>query len=156
MKKGSVFFAVFILAFALFFCFQSLTYENLKTKLLPLVVSVVTLLLAGANLVNELAKRPKGKEDEESAEGKKKANKKESLRFYMTYFGWSLGLVLGIYLLGFLISIPIFISLFLTLHGQKFLKSASIAVLTTAILYAVFVLVFKTELYEGIVIQMLV
>jgi uncharacterized protein YqhQ len=154
MKKGSTYFAIFIFAFALFFCVYALTFSQMKTKLVPLAVSVVTLILAGIQLGTELLKKPRKQDDKESKDACNVSDEKE-LHLYVTYFAWSIGLILGIYLLGFLISIPIFILSFLLLHGQRLYKSALVAAITTISLYVIFVLIFKIDLYEGIVVRML-
>jgi Tripartite tricarboxylate transporter TctB family len=154
-KKGGTYFTIFILAFALFFCVYSLTFGQIKTKLLPLAVSVLTLILAGIQLGTELVKKRRAQEEKDLNETGKGSNRKDDLHFYVTYFIWSLGLILGIYLLGFLISIPIFIFSFLLLHGQKSYKSALTAAIMTISLYVVFVLIFKIDWYEGIVVRML-
>jgi ABC-type sugar transport system permease subunit len=156
MKKGSIYFAVFIFVFALFFCVYSLTFSQMKTKLVPLAVSVVTLILAGIQLGTELLKKPRKQDDKESKDAGNVSDEKNELHLYVTYFAWSIGLILGIYLLGFLISIPIFILSFLLLHGKSLYRSALIAVITSISLYVIFVLIFKIDLYEGIALRMLI
>jgi hypothetical protein len=154
MKKGSFYFAIFVFALALFFFVSALTFGAMKSKLLPLIVSSVTLILAGIEVTIELLKRRCRQEDKESVDKSEKGGK-DDLRSYITYFAWTLGLIVGIYLLGFLISIPVFILSFLLSHGQRFSKSVFIAAFNTLIIYLIFVIVFKTELYEGIAIKML-
>jgi hypothetical protein len=155
MKKGSIYFAAFILACALFFFFYALTYSHIKTKLLPLAVAVITLILVGIELGSELVRKRRRQECHESKDAGDGSDNKEDLRLYVPYFGWSLGLILSIYLLGFLITIPGFILSFLLLHDEKFFKSALIASITSISLYVVFVSIFKIELYKGIVVKML-
>ena len=154
MKKGSFYFAIFVFALALFFFSLSLTFGAMKSKLLPLIVSSVALILAGIEVRIELLKRRSRQEGKESVD-KGEKDRKDDLRLYVTYFAWMLGLIVGIYLLGFMISIPVFILSFLLSHGQRFSKSAFIAAFNTLIIYLIFVIIFKTELYEGIAIKML-
>jgi hypothetical protein len=154
MKKGSIYFAVFIFVFALFFCVYSLTFSQMKTKLVPLAVGVITLILGGIQLGTELVKKPRKQDDNASNDTSNGSDEKDELHLYVTYFAWSVGLILGIYLLGFLVSIPIFILSFLLLHGKSLYRSALVSIITSISLYIVFVLIFKIDLYEGIALRM--
>jgi len=155
MRKGSIYFIVFVLVMAMFFGVYSITYSQTKTKLLPLAVSAIMFILGVAQLVDELNKKKIAQENNGPEEVGRKKDQSSKLLPHVIYFAWLLGLIFGIYILGFIISIPIFIFCFLLLHGENWYKSVSTAAITTIILHVVFVLIFKFNLYEGKFFSML-
>ena len=67
--------------------------------------------------------------------------------------GWVLGFPLAIYLFGFLVAIPVFILGFIKLRGRSWAIAVTIAAITTVIIYGIFELGLKSDLWEGLVFR---
>lgn len=159
--KPSVYALIAIMVVALFFGGVSLTYSDIKLSLLPILVCGLIFVLAAIELMRDLKK---GKEEDKGLKEKDKglieqtAEEAETAvrsqkRLYILTLAWMAGLILAIYIVGFLVSIPLFIGSFLKTHGCGWFKSITLAVVTTAIFYGVFVVMLEVPLFMGVLFE---
>ena len=150
--KPSSYFLIGILLVALFAFINSLTFTRLKLSLVPLIMSGIIIVLAGVELFREIRQKPqvkkaKDKNDEDDLD----INTKGQLKDYMIIFCWLIGFLAGIYIVGFVAAIAIFIFGYLKWYGHTWLKSIALAVAATIIIYVMFVILLKLELFRGII-----
>jgi hypothetical protein len=159
MKKmtGDSYLLIGIMVCTLAFGFISLTYPELKTKLVPGTVSGIVFVLAGIQLGKELSKKEKERSDKQT-----KADADDDFseaptewRENMVGFAWLAGFLVGIYLVGFVIGILFFVFLFMKLNRFGWMRSIITAVLATATIYVVFIVVLRANLFTGIIIEAL-
>jgi uncharacterized membrane protein len=152
--RGDSYLLIGIMTFALAFGLMSLTYPDLKTKLVPATVSVIVFVLAGIQLGKELSQ--KEQPDKESKTNVIDETLPVSVfgwREDLVAFAWMLGFTGAIYLVGFHFSTLLLILSFMKLNRLGWLKSIFTAVLTTATIYVVFVAVLQADLYTGVITQ---
>jgi len=149
-KRESIYSYIVALAFGLVIVGLSLGMEYFSAKMLPLVISSVVIILAAIGLSREILARGESgtttaPDETDSGEGAG-----ESWYQYALVGIWLVGLLLAIYLVGFIIAIPLFVLSYMKTHGTKWRSAITFAVLTTAIVYGVFVVALKVYLYEGL------
>ena len=162
--KGSFFVTLVLLVFLLIFLGLALSYGP-KEKLIPLGVLVPCIVLAIILLLGEkypnliklfdlkasmLAqthfKKPPDAENATNPIGWD--NKILSICI------WSSGFFLLVFLCGFLIAIPIYLLLFLKLYGNiKWIKAATVALITWGAVYIFFEILLGEELFRGILFR---
>ncbi len=154
-KKGIIYVYIVIMVFALVILGLSVGAEYFRFKLIPLIVSGFVLILSAIGLRREILARDKSGTTatrDETDDGKET---RESWYRYSLIGAWVVGFLLAIYLLGFITAIPLFLLSYLKTHGAKWRIAITIAVLTTAIIYGVFILGLKVYLYEGLLFRWL-
>lgn len=123
--------------------------EYFTSKLLPMLIAALILLLAAIGLVREVrqgvrpgrgtpAKAPGGGEDSPGWSG------------YLPMSGWILGFLAGIYLLGFVAAVLILVFSYLKVHGMRAPTCVLYALAATAVTYALFGVALKIHLYPGL------
>jgi hypothetical protein len=162
MMKVNSYLLVIIIIVSLIFGGVSLTYSNLKMKLLPLIVSGLLLVLAVIELTREILahKRAPGK-NQALPEGAPHVTANEEvglesdgdIRGDLVGFAWLMGMIIGTYLLGLLVSIPLFMLIYLINHDIGWIKSSVMAVVTVISIYLIFVKVLQVELFQGIILE---
>lgn len=139
---------LFVLAASLFMIVWSFVGENYRfeSKLLPVLIGSIVVLLAAVGLCNEVRaqKTPKASSSVDSAFDQ------ETWRGYLVHFGWLVGFLLAIYLIGYLLAIPIFLFSYTKRLGSSFLVAIASALIVTAFIYAAFVLALDVKLYRGL------
>ena len=113
LKESSLLLLI-ILIIARMFGAVSLSYTDLKMKLMPLIVSGLIVILSVFQLWNELTLNPS--ESSPNCEDRE-ANKKETMG-NISGLAWMAGTAIGILLAGFFISMTLFMFLYLKTHGQ--------------------------------------
>jgi hypothetical protein len=137
------YFLIAVIALALVFLVNSLTFPEVRMKIMPVFASSLVIVLSSIQLAKEvIARRRKTPKTGPKAE--------EGLRKNILTFVWFAGIVVAIYLAGFLISIPLFVVLYLRLQGKNWFISAISAVSTIVVLYLVFIVALQVELYPGL------
>jgi hypothetical protein len=151
--KPSSYFLIGILLVALFAFVNSLMFAKLKMQLVPLIMSGIIIVLAGVELFREVKRKPEVKKAKETkaSEEDLEFNTKGQLKDYMIIFCWLIGFLAGIYIVGFVAAIAIFIFGYLKWYGHTWLKSIALAVAATIIIYVMFVILLKLELFRGII-----
>jgi len=143
-----------IMVFTLAFGFISLTYPAVKTKLVPGTVSGLVFVLAGIQLWKELShKEQSEKESKADAIDEESPESEVGWRENLVAFAWLSGFLVAIYLLGFLTSILLFIFLYMKLNRRGWTSSIITAVLATTLIYLIFVVVLRADLFPGIIIE---
>jgi hypothetical protein len=144
IKLGS-FFLIFILLLSIFAAGISIGFGYLDALLAPLLISIMIFILAAIELRRELLSEEKRPQD--IAERWK--GRTELHRFGMA-LGWMGGFALGIYILGFFLSIPVFAFTYVKLRGRGWLQACVFAVCLTLILYLIFEMGLRSQLYRGL------
>ena len=143
-----------IMVFTLAFGFISLTYPAVKTKLVPSTVSGLVFVLAGIQLWKELSHKEQSEKDSKAdAIDEESPESEVGWRENLVAFAWLSGFLVAIYLLGFLTSILLFIFLYMKLNRRGWTSSIITAVLATALIYLIFVVVLRADLFPGIIIE---
>jgi hypothetical protein len=157
MKKmtGDSYLLIGIMLFTLAFGLVSLTYPQMKTKLVPATVSAIAFVLAGIQLLKELSKKEKEKPVKES-----KTDEEDDIveapsgwRENLVVFAWLSGFLLAIYLVGFIIGTLLLVWSYMKFKGFGWMKSSITAGLATGTIYVVFIVVLKADLFTGIIIE---
>jgi len=146
--KGNAYFLMLILAVILLIIIFSLTMEDLKSKLLPVLMGGGTFILATMELVRELRSGKTLTEDKRTTIGAAER------RGYLIAGMWIVGFFLAIYLLGFNIATALFVLTYMKMHNTGWFQSITYAVLTTAGIYGIFQYLMKVDLCPGIVFTM--
>ena len=128
------YFLIALMAIMLFLGIYALTYNDIKTKLMPTAVCSIGFVLAANELRKELTGQKKQASDDVVANVQMSEDGPtptvNELRSYVIGFAWVIGLFLSAYLIGFLISTPLFVFVYMITHGRTFLASC----ITTAVM----------------------
>lgn len=153
MKPGT-YFLIGIIAVMLFFGIYALTYDSIKTKLLPLLICGITFVLAAIELGRELLTARESRvaivpEVEDSQTGGVARWKK-----YAPVIAWMAGYLVAIYLFGFLMSTPLFMLAYLKFQSRHgWLRSAAVTAAASTSLYLLFVVALQTRLFSGLIFR---
>jgi hypothetical protein len=156
MKKmtGDSYLLIGIMVCTLAFGLVSLSYPELKTKLVPAIVSAIVFILAGIQLGKELSQ--KEQPDKADRADKKSPESVFEWRDNLVGFSWLAGYLVSLYLVGFHMSTLLLVSSYMKLSRFGWVKSMVTAVLATATIYVVFVVVLEADLYPGIITEAIV
>ncbi|MFC1907309.1 tripartite tricarboxylate transporter TctB family protein [Chloroflexota bacterium] len=129
-----------------------LMMEYFASKLLPIVISSIVLGLASIGLGREILTVRKQQETVSQGDREVEASgqPQETWHGYLLNGAWVVGFVLGLYFLGFLIAAPLFILSYMRWLRTRWHVTIICAILAPAILYAVFEVALKVELYRGL------
>jgi hypothetical protein len=149
-KKENIISYVVCIAIALVFGITSLTYQYFVAKIVPLITCGLVILLAGIGILTEVRKQKRAGEPEP----KKVTSDEEARETWPRYARtgiWLVGLFIAIFIFGFLIAIPVFLFAYLMIYKTRWYVALSITVITSGILYAVFVVLLKVSVYKGLI-----
>lgn len=150
------FLIVVLLAMSVFFV-ASLGYSDIKVKLMPALMSGLTIVLALFALIQDLKAGARQNmptdEDGDVIEDEKIIG--TPLRAYFQAFLWFAGLIALVYGLGFIIAVPLWMFVYLWRHGSQWWTAILLGVGMIVIIYLVFTTLLQIELYPGIVIEWL-
>lgn len=163
-KKAEIIFSLFLLLMFLTSVIIAISYDR-QTRMFPLIIGVPGLILCvilfSSYYIPTVSKRlttikqkeffkANDKEEQEDDEKKKKEFKKVSLK-ELNITIWIIGLLIIIYILGFMITIPLFIFLFLKFREKEnLIISILFSVSSWVVIYIMFILILKAQLYGGI------
>lgn len=163
-KKAEIIFSLFLLLMFLTSVIIAISYDR-QTRMFPLIIGVPGLILCvilfSSYYIPAVSKRlttikqkeffkANDKEEQEDDEKKKKEFKKVSLK-ELNITIWIIGLLIIIYILGFMITIPLFIFLFLKFREKEnLIISILFSVSSWVVIYIMFILILKAQLYGGI------
>lgn len=147
---------------------------NPLARLLPLVVAIPIFILSVVQFLLDLrealgegrAKTAKGAKEPSATEqfpegqskekGKRKLTPQEARRGELLAVGWIFGFFALIILVGFQIAIALFVFLFTRLYGREGWQTCiGLAAVCWIIVYVVFVVMLKSNLYPGVVFEAL-
>lgn len=153
--RGSSYFFIAIILVSLAFIGRSLGMEYFQSKLLPLVVGGIVLVLSGIGLGHDLRAKRKPEASVTGGVVDGSVEARGELRVYLRVGAWVVGFVLAIYLFGFILAIPLFILSYMKSHDTGWLVSIVSGIITTVVLYGVFELALRVELYRGLIFSLL-
>lgn len=144
---------LFILAISLFTIVWSLFGANYRfeSKLLPVLIGSIVLVLAVAGLWNEFRAR----RTPEAAISTGRALDRENWRGYLIHFGWVVGFLFAIYCIGYLLAMPIFLFSYTRRLGSRFPVAIASALTVPAFIYVAFELALEVKLYRGLLFSWL-
>jgi len=142
---GIMLFLLFVLGWSLF------AMEYFESKLLPLLIGSIVLVLSAVQLGIEIAARREPKLIEGGDEGDGADVPEEDARQYLIHGAWVGAFVLGIYVLGFTAAVSVFVLLYMKRLGTKWRDAIIFAIIVPAFLYGLFELALDIELYRGLV-----
>jgi hypothetical protein len=152
MRKlsGSAYSLIIIMALTIFFMVLSLELGSFGSKFLPLTIGSVVLILAVTALAKEIKKVPiqETNTNASSEPGEKKNARNEAVG-YLRAAAWIVGLALGIYMIGFTIATFVVVGLYMKLRGSKWHMALITAVIYTGVIFAMFNIWLKADLYSG-------
>lgn len=173
MKKinASVIFILIIIFVSFCFIYYGRDFP-FRSKVIPFLVALFVLFLAIIQILFEtvpkLKKKKIGKielfnteqikmKQEKIIEGKERIEKNENKeKKLFDILKWILLLTLGIYLLGFLVTLPIFMFLFYFIKcGYRWTKALGTTFIFWIIIYLVFEVFLRAELYRGIILMVI-
>jgi len=154
MKKLSptgYFLILVIICMAVFFV-TSLSYEELQVKLMPLLMSGFTILLSLLALVQDVRSGSKASKptDEEGDVIEDADQKGTTIGDYFRAFGWFAVLIVCVFFLGFIVATPVWMFVYFWKNGTRWWKAALYGVGFAVIIYMVFTVALKIELYQGV------
>ena len=144
--RGKVVFAFIMLFVSMILFAQTFSYP-VRSRVFPLTVGIVPLFIFSFfQIVTEFRKGKK----EGSGGGQGEAAKIEWKKTLIV-FSWIIGFMILVGFIGFLMAIPIFSFLFLLSYFRENWRIAlAISVMTIAVVYVLYVMVFSIPLYRGI------
>ena len=147
--KGDSYLLIAIMVTMLVVIGLTLRMEYFALKLVPMTISSLVFILGVIRLSRERLVRNNGKAtltgDETPVE-----DSGEDWRAYLVGGAWLVGFVLAIYLLGFLVAIPLLIVCYMKSHGTGWLATIFAGIVTPALIYGIFGLVLKVDVYRGL------
>jgi hypothetical protein len=145
------FLIIVLIVMAVFFV-TSLNYEMLKVKLMPSIMSGLTMVFAAIALVRDFKAGTKATQatDEEGDVIEDEEKQATPLSAYFNAFYWVAGLIALIYFLGFLVGMPIWMIVFLMKNNTKWWKALPQGVGFTILVYLVFTTGLHVELFKGL------
>jgi preprotein translocase subunit SecG len=148
---GTAYFLMAIFIVLVVFLMVSLTYDQYKTKFMPVLVSAITLILTVVALIQEFkgAGKTDSKEKQEEEIKHKRAN--VPLSRFLNAFGWFLSLIIGVYVFGFFMAIPLWIFVYLWRHGHRWWSALLQGAGAVLVVYLVFVVLLQVDFYPGLI-----
>ncbi len=153
--NGNSYFLIVIMVLMLVFIGLSLQMESIKIKVLPLAIGSIVFVLAAIILSREILTSDKPVAEASTISGTEGREKDEKgIIGYLPIGAWVVGFFLAIYLLGFIIAIPLFVLAYMKLHGIKWLLTVISTIFVPLIVYSIFELALRIELYRGLVFNL--
>jgi len=144
MRRGKLFFAVFLLLVSLLILRATLTYP-FKAKLFPLITLLPVLILLMIQIIREIsALKEKG-----VAEGRK--NESFDTK-YLTIWSWMVGTALMLWVLGFMGTVLLLPFLYLRNQRESWLLSITLSLGCGVFFYVLFDLFLRMTLYPGLIL----
>jgi hypothetical protein len=147
--RSSSWVLIIVLLITLCFALSLLSYQSLKSILVPAIACGLILVLGAEQLRRELiagARDGSAKKDD--------ARARQTHIRYLIGYGWLAGVTTAIYLIGFIYSTFLFLSLVLRFTGKlSWLKSSATALLGTAVFWLIFVYWLQSDLWGGAIFK---
>ncbi len=130
----------------------SLRMDQFASKLIPLVVGALTLLMASIGLWGEIRKRRSADASDSKVTASAEFAEAPWTR-QLSNMAWVLGFGAGIFLFGFLVAIPVFMLSYMAWLGVRWTASLITAVLTTAVSYYLFQVTMHVDFHPGLILN---
>ena len=147
--KSSSYFLMALMLILVIVISLGLTMEYRKTKLLPIILGSIVLVLAAIELRRELLADDKPATLPEE----KEVQRGDTLHRYWFTAAWMGGFLLAVYLFGVMAATPLFIVFYLKCHGRRWLTTIMLAAGTTAFIYVIFIWLLREELHKGLLFE---
>ena len=147
--KASSYIVMGIMAIALIVILFSIGMEQWKSKLLPLILSGLILILGVIELRTGIFEGDGGAATA-TGEMSQKNESRKILRGYLLTGAWVGGFLVAIFLLGFLIAIPLFTLFYMKLHGSTWLGAIILTIFVLGFMYAISEPLAGIKLYRGL------
>lgn len=160
--KGTIIFALLLLAISLFFVLGSLSYDPVARQL-PLVVGIPVIVLLLLQILMQLFPKSFARlerldsrqviqvDQSLMAQAKAVRAPREEKGRELEYYGWIGGFLLAIYLMGYLTAIPLFLIGLLYLRlKEKLWVSLVVAAVMWAVAYIGFIQLMEVPLFKGV------
>jgi hypothetical protein len=148
----SVYFLLVVIVVMAVFFVTSLSYPQLKVKLMPMMMSGFTIVMALIALVIDLKIGQKGTmpTDEEGDVVEDEEKIKTPLSAYLRAFAWMVWAILGVYFCGFIVALPVWVAVYMGKNGFAWWKGIVTGIGYIVIIYVVFTMGLQIELYPGV------
>ena len=143
---GCIVVMLFVLGWSL------LKMEYFASKLLPIVISSIVLVLASIGLGREILTVRKQQEtvSQGDREVEARGQPQETWHGYLLNGAWVVGFVGAIYLLGLLITCPLLVFSYTKSHGTRWLTTIIATLVTSVFIHFVFQVGLEIDLYPGL------
>jgi hypothetical protein len=152
MRKGRIFFCLFLIAVAGFAIHSALGW-TFKAKLFPLAVSIPMLVLAATQLLLDLFGRAEtgGSGPALDLELSADVPPEVARRRVFGIFLWIAGFILLVFFLGFPLAVPLFMFLYLSLQGDmRWWLTIGLTAVAWGFFYVVFQRVVHLQFEDGL------
>jgi|TARA_B100000315_G_scaffold217695_1_gene218487 hypothetical protein len=149
IPSGSQWSLIVIIILMLIAVVSSMNLEFFASKLLPVLISTVILILAVIALVLEIKAGRRLGAPASGGETEVEGGTGAEAMIFLGMAAWIFGLALSIYLVGFMISIFLFVGAYMKRHGSNWFSVIITAGIFTGVIHVVFDLALKTDLYKG-------
>jgi hypothetical protein len=151
--KGNLLFAIFFMILGLAGIIQSLKFQYWEAITLPLALSSVISLGAAIEIIKILSKKPLSTETQLESEVAHPASVTK-INPAIALMVWVAVFMLAVWTFGFLIVIPLFAFAYLKWRKRSWFVSISFAIIAVIIVYLVFELALRSELYRGLIFSL--
>ena len=153
----SIYFMIVIIVVMVVVFITSAGYDELKVKLMPMIMSGFTIVMALVAVVIDLKAGEKSvlPTDDEGDVIEDKEILKTPLSAYFKSFAWMAWAVLGVYFFGFIVGLPVWVAVYMGKNGYAWWKGILSGVGYIVIIYLIFTLGFQVNLYPGLIGEMI-
>jgi len=144
---AKAYFLIVIMIFSLVIIGIAATMQSFAAKLLPIIASSVVFILGAIQLYKDISPSKDRETETNVAECKTEV---PQVKQYYFMIGWTFCFFLSIYLIGLLASIFIFMLIFMLIKHVKWKISLLVTFLSSGIMYCVFSVGLKIDLYPGL------
>ena len=144
MRRGNLFFAVFLLLVSLLILRATWTYP-FKAKLFPLITLLPVLILLMIQIIRDIS----ALKEKRTAEGKKKESFDTK---HLTIWSWMVGTALMLWVLGFMGTVVLLPFLYLRFQRESWLLSITLSLGCGVFFYVLFDLFLRMTLYPGLIL----
>ncbi|OGP63254.1 MAG: hypothetical protein A2169_08420 [Deltaproteobacteria bacterium RBG_13_47_9] len=151
MRKlsGSSYSLIVVIVMMLIIMSLSLGLQYFATKLLPLLIGSMVLILAVIALARDMKAGHSLKVTTAATETDAAGKTSVEASQYLRIAAWILGFSVAIYVVGFLIAIALFVGAYIKRHASNWPATIITAVIFTGIIHIVFNFALKADLYKG-------
>jgi hypothetical protein len=142
-----------IIALVLIFIHNALKLEFWVSKIVPMLVCILILILSLIAIFKEIFHKQTSSE-EINMKGKTE-DEIEIRKSPLPVTIWILGYFAGIYFIGFLIATPLFVGGYMKQNGSKWSQTLVTTVIFSTLFIILFNYVLKADLYHGVLISAL-
>jgi len=145
---GNIWSLIVIMAIAILMVFSVINLAFYASKILPIMISAIVLLLSLVTLIMEVRESAVSKGD--AAGRQSKPEEVVELKKYVPITLSLLSYFLGIYIVGFVVATPLFLAGYMKVCGSTWRGTIITTVVFTVLFYALFIYLLQVNLYQGL------